>query len=192
MFQNQSVAKVTSFIGGIIGGDRINYPGVTTDLAAGMPVATLLLECATLEFMLFMTINAKRFSFCGNSTYSGGVLIFVLMFVHVLAIGPTCIYIEDVPKHEGPNLAFADFAPAHQISRPDRLAKHPAFGLLLSPADNRPALVFADFDSVADQTCDRRCSRDKLFRLFGLLFKKQLKRLFVRLFDLFKTSNSTK
>ena len=39
--------------------------------------------------------------------------------------------IEDVPKHVGPNLVFAD-----QRGRPARLAKHPAFGLLLSPADN--------------------------------------------------------
>ena len=32
--------------------------------------------------------------------------------------------IEDVPKHEGPNLVFAD--DDQQRSRPGRLAKHPA------------------------------------------------------------------
>ena len=40
--------------------------------------------------------------------------------------------IEDVPKQVGPNLLFAD--DDQQRSRPGRLAKHPAFGLLLSPA----------------------------------------------------------
>ena len=40
--------------------------------------------------------------------------------------------IEDVPKHVGPNLVFAD--DDQQKSQPGRLAKHPAFGLLLSPA----------------------------------------------------------
>ena len=54
--------------------------------------------------------------------------------------------IEDVPKHVGPNLVFAD--DDQQRSQPGRLAKHPAFGLLLSPAGYLTPPV--DFDRRTD------------------------------------------
>ena len=47
-------------------------------------------------------------------------------------LGYIDVNIEDVPKHVGPNLVFAD--DDQQKSRLGRLAKHPAFGVLLSPA----------------------------------------------------------
>ena len=52
--------------------------------------------------------------------------------MHPYARANPYLRIEDVPKHVGPNLVFAD--DDQQRSRPGRLAKHPAFGLLLSPA----------------------------------------------------------
>ena len=49
-----------------------------------------------------------------------------------------------MPKHVGPNLVFAD--DDQQRSRPGRLAKHPAFGLLLSQADYlTPPVDFVTF-----------------------------------------------
>ena len=62
--------------------------------------------------------------------------------------------IEDVPKHVGPNLVFAD--DDQQRSQPGRLAKHPAFGLLLSPAGYlTPPVDFVTF-FVTDGRTDGR------------------------------------
>ena len=66
---------------------------------------------------------------------------------------PYNIYIEDVPKHVGPNLVFAD--DDQQRSRPGRLAKHPAFGLLLSPAGYlTPPVILVTDGQTSGQTDD--------------------------------------
>ena len=57
---------------------------------------------------------------------------------------------NDVPKHVGPNLVYAD--DDQHRSRPGRLAKHPAFGLLLSPA----GYLTPPVDFVTDGQTDRR------------------------------------
>ena len=63
--------------------------------------------------------------------------------------GPVC-HIEDVVKHVGPNLVFAD--DDQHRSRPGRLAKDPAFGLLLSPA----GYLTPPVDFVTDGQTDGR------------------------------------
>ena len=63
---------------------------------------------------------------------------------------PSNNIIEDVPKHVGPNLVFTD--DDQQRSRPGWLAKHPAFGLLLSPA----GYLTPPVDFVTDFVTDRR------------------------------------
>ena len=68
--------------------------------------------------------------------------------------------IEDVPKHVGPNLVFAD--DDQQRSRPGRLAKHPTFGLLLSPAGYfTPPVDFVTFFVTDGQTDGRTDGRIK-------------------------------
>ena len=69
--------------------------------------------------------------------------------------------IEDVPKHVGPNLVFAD--DDQQRSRPGRLAK--AGGYLTPPVD------FAT-DGQTDRQTDRQTDELKVFWAFHSHFKK--------------------
>ena len=67
-------------------------------------------------------------------------------------------YIEDVRKHVGPNLVFAD--DDQQRGRPGRLAKHPAFGLVLLPAGYlTPSVDFVTFFVTDGQTGRRTDGR---------------------------------
>ena len=68
--------------------------------------------------------------------------------------------IEDVPKHVGPNLVFAD--DDQQRSRPGRLAKHSAFGLLLLPA----GYLTPPVDFVTFFVTDGRTDELKVFWAF--------------------------
>ena len=68
-----------------------------------------------------------------------------------------------MPKHVGPNLVFAD--DDQQRSRPGRLAKHPAFSLLYSPA----GYLTPPVDFVTDERTDGRTDR-RIKGVLGLLY----------------------
>ena len=70
-------------------------------------------------------------------------------------------------KHVGPNLVFAD--DDQQRSRPGQLAKHPAFGLLLSPAGYLTPPVEFVTDFVTDRRTDGRTDRQTDRRIKGVL-----------------------
>ena len=76
-------------------------------------------------------------------------------------------------KHVGPNLVFAD--DDQQRSRPGRLAKHPAFGLLLSPAGYLTPPVDFVTDFVTDRgivgRTDRQTDELKVFWAFYSILK---------------------
>ena len=74
-----------------------------------------------------------------------------------------------MPKHVGPNLVFAD--DDQQRSRPGRLAKHPAFGLLLSQADYLTPPVDFVTDFVTDGRKDGQTDELKMFWAFCSILK---------------------
>ena len=82
-------------------------------------------------------------------------------------------YIEDLRKHVGPNLVFAD--DDQQRGRPGRLAKHPAFGLVLLPAGYlTPSVDFVTFfvtDGQTGRRTDGRTDELKVFWAFYSILK---------------------
>ena len=74
-----------------------------------------------------------------------------------------------MPKHVGPKLVYAD--DDQHRSRPGRLAKHPAFGLLLSPAGYLTPPVDFVTDRQTDRRTDRQTDELKVFWAFYSIFK---------------------